>query len=60
MAWVNGTYELAMKDATGRPINDRGKYLEVWEKQADGKWKCGADMWNSDLSASTPVRVEKK
>jgi ketosteroid isomerase-like protein len=60
MAWVNGTYELAMKDATGRPINDRGKYLEVWEKQADGKWKCGADMWNSDLSASTPARVEKK
>jgi ketosteroid isomerase-like protein len=60
MAWVSGTYELTMQDPTGTPINDRGKYLEVWEKQADGKWKCGADMWNSDLSASTPARVEKK
>jgi ketosteroid isomerase-like protein len=60
MAWVSGTYELTMKDASGRPINDRGKYLEVWEKQADGKWKCGADMWNSDLSASAPGPAEKR
>jgi len=60
MAWVSGTYELTMNDPTGKPINDRGKYLEVWEKQTDGKWKCSADMWNSDLSASPPAPVEKK
>ena len=52
MAWVNGTYESTMKDQSGKPINDRGKYLEVWEKQSDGNWKCAADMWNSDLAAS--------
>jgi ketosteroid isomerase-like protein len=51
MAWVSGTYELTMNDASGKPINDRGKYLEVWEKQTDGNWKCAADMWNSDLPA---------
>ena len=43
--WVSGTYELTMNDASGKPINDRGKYLEVWEKQTDGNWKlpptCG-------------------
>ena len=55
MAWVSGTYELTMNDASGKPINDRGKYLEVWEKQSDGNWKCAADMWNSDLAASAPV-----
>jgi ketosteroid isomerase-like protein len=54
MAYVSGTYEVTMNDGT----KDRGKYLEVWEKQADGKWKCGADMWNSDLPASAPA--EKK
>ena len=54
MAWVSGTYELTMNDASGKPINDRGKYLEVWEKQSDGNWKCAADMWNSDLAASAP------
>jgi ketosteroid isomerase-like protein len=55
MAWVRGTYELTMNDASGKPIDDRGKYLEVWEKQTDGNWKCAADMWNSDLAASAPA-----
>jgi ketosteroid isomerase-like protein len=55
MAWVSGTYEMTMNDAGGKPINDRGKYLEVWQKQADGNWKCAADMWNSDLASSTPA-----
>lgn len=49
MAYMTGTYEMAMTDATGKPAMDRGKYLEVWEKQADGKWKCGADAFNTDL-----------
>jgi ketosteroid isomerase-like protein len=55
MAWVSGTYELTMNDASSKPINDRGKYLEVWEKQTDGNWKCAADMWNSNLAASAPA-----
>jgi ketosteroid isomerase-like protein len=60
MAWVRGRYELTMNDASGKPIDDRGKYLEVWEKQTDGNWKCAADMWNSDLAASAPAPPEKK
>jgi ketosteroid isomerase-like protein len=55
MAWVSGTYELTMNDGSGKPVNDRGKYLEVWEKQIDGNWKCAADMWNSNLAASAPA-----
>jgi len=54
MAWVSGTYKLTMNDASGKPTNDRGKYLEVWEKQTDGNWKCAADMWNSDLTSPAP------
>jgi len=60
MAWVSGAYELTMNDVGGKPINDHGKYLEVWEKQADGNWKCSADMWNSDLPISAPATAEKK
>lgn len=52
MAWVSGRYKLRMNDANSKPISDRGKYLEVWEKQTDGNWKCAAHMWNSDLAAS--------
>ena len=56
LACLSGTYELTMNDPNGKPINDRGKYVEVWEKHADGKWKCGTDIWNSDL----PPTSDKK
>src|SRR5947207_12256743 len=55
LGFVSGTYELTTNDASGKPVNDHGKYVEVWEKRADGKWKCGTDTWNSDLPASTPA-----
>ena len=60
MAWVSGTYDLTMNDTSGKPVNDRGKYLEVWEKQADGNWKCAADIWNSDLATSAPAPSGKQ
>jgi ketosteroid isomerase-like protein len=60
LAWVSGTYELTMNDPSGKPADDRGKYLEVWEKQPDGDWKCAADMWNSDLAASASAPAEQK
>jgi ketosteroid isomerase-like protein len=46
MACVTGTYETTGKDGT----KDRGKYCEVWEKKG-GTWKCGRDMFSSDLPA---------
>jgi uncharacterized protein (TIGR02246 family) len=48
LAVLTGTYDVTMKDGT----KDHGKYCEVWEKQADGKWKCGTDMFSSDLPAA--------
>ena len=59
MACVIGTYEVAMNDGS----KDRGKYCEVWEKKG-GTWKCGTDIWNSDLPATAsspaPGAAEKK
>jgi ketosteroid isomerase-like protein len=61
MACLSGTYESTMKDGT----KDRGKYCEVWEKKG-GTWKCGTDIWNSDLPAAAspsspaPGAAEKK
>jgi uncharacterized protein (TIGR02246 family) len=51
LAYVVGTYQLTMNDAKGKPVTDRGKYLTVWKKQPDGKWKALVDMGNSDLPA---------
>jgi uncharacterized protein (TIGR02246 family) len=60
LACLSGTYEVTLNDPSGKSVNDRGKYVELWEKQADGTWKCGADIWNSDLPASMPGAPEKK
>ena len=60
LAFSSGAYEVTLNDPTGKPVNDRGKFLEVWKKQADGKWKCTMDIWNSDLPASAPAAPEKK
>jgi ketosteroid isomerase-like protein len=60
LGFVSGTYEVTMNDASGKPVSEKGKYVEVWKKQADGKWKCGTDTWNSDLPASAPARAENK
>jgi ketosteroid isomerase-like protein len=38
-----------VNDAQGKPVTDNGKFVEVWKKQSDGKWKCVADTYNSDL-----------
>jgi ketosteroid isomerase-like protein len=46
MAFTVGTYQMTMKDGT----KDKGKYCEVWKKQADGKWKVTTDMFSSDLA----------
>lgn len=55
LGYVTGTYELSETDASGRPMVDKGKYLEIWKKQADGSWKCVADMFNTDLSSAPPA-----
>lgn len=62
LAYDVGTYAVSTKDAQGNPVTDRGKYIAVWKKQADGKWKAVADTWNSDLpvAASAPAVAEKK
>lgn len=44
-----GTYEMSVNGPDGKPVNDNGKYMTVWKKQADKSWKVAADMFNSDL-----------
>jgi len=60
LAYSTGVYQFTGKDAQGKPESDHGKYLEVWKKQADGKWKVVADMYNSDLPAAPPEKPAAK
>ena len=52
LAYVIGVYQITPKDPEGKSLADRGKLVEVWKKQADGKWKTVADIFNSDLPAA--------
>jgi uncharacterized protein (TIGR02246 family) len=48
LGYARGVYQLVTKDATGKTTTERGKLLEVWKKQADGKWKCVIDNFSAD------------
>jgi hypothetical protein len=50
-----GAYQMTTKSPRGQLVEDHGKFLEVWKKQADGKWKVVADVYNSDLPVLAPT-----
>jgi ketosteroid isomerase-like protein len=52
MGFTSGTYTLSFTGPDGRPVRDRGKYLEVWKK-VDGRWKCLLDAYSSDIPLPT-------
>ncbi|MGH9647402.1 MAG: YybH family protein [Bryobacteraceae bacterium] len=49
MVYSYGTYTMTMSNPkTKKPMNDKGKFMTVYMKQADGSWKAVADTFNSD------------
>jgi uncharacterized protein (TIGR02246 family) len=59
LAYVMGAYQITAKNPKGKSLEDRGKLVEVWKKQADGKWKVVTDIFNSDLPVAAPVEKKK-
>lgn len=53
LAYAFGSYAFTSSGPKGEPQTERGKYVVVWRKQADGAWKAVADIWNPD--APPPV-----
>jgi uncharacterized protein (TIGR02246 family) len=49
LAYVRGQLLMVLHpEGAPEPVEDRGKYLEVRRKQADGSWLMSADIFNSD------------
>ena len=60
LGYLYGTYSLSIQDPKGGPpVRDTGKLVEIWKKQADGKWKCIVDTYNSDLPAIPAPEAKK-
>jgi ketosteroid isomerase-like protein len=37
------------------PKVDNGKYMNVWKKDGEGKWRIVAETWNADRSPNAPA-----
>ena len=49
MVYSVGTFTMTLTDPkTKKPATEKGKYLTVYMKQADGSWKAVADTYNSN------------
>ncbi len=48
LAYSMGTYKYSLKDAEGNPVSNKGKFVDIWKKQADGSWKAAIGIGNSD------------
>lgn len=49
MVYTQGTYAMTMTNPkTKKKMSDKGKFLTVYMKQADGSWKVVSDTFNSD------------
>jgi len=50
-AYERGTFSHKVTPNTGQPSVERGRYLAIWHRQPDGKWKCARFLYN-DLPQS--------
>ena len=48
LGYTSGSYKMSFKNAAGKSVSDKGKYLIVWKRHADGSWKVLFDISNSD------------
>jgi uncharacterized protein (TIGR02246 family) len=58
MAYVIGSFHatMSMKDSTqASPPAEDGKFVEVYERQADKSWKMVADIWNPNSMPAMPA-----
>jgi len=41
-----GTYEMRYSDQQGKPVVQKGSYVTIWKKDAEGAWKLAVDISN--------------
>ena len=50
VGYITGTYQLTLASGV-----EKGKYVTVWRKQADGTWRVVEDIFNADAGPPPPA-----
>jgi ketosteroid isomerase-like protein len=58
--YESGRCKSLVPGAGGKRREERGKYLVLLNRQANGDWKIVADSWSSDLSLGGPAELPAK
>lgn len=44
LGYTFGTNAFTVPDSAGTPTTTRGRYVTVWRREADGRWRCVMDV----------------
>jgi len=56
LGYTYGTNEVTVPDSSGKLMRTRGRYLTVWRKESDGRWRCVEDISNPDPDTGASAR----
>ena len=48
-AYEWGTYLVSFHPEGQEPVEEKGKYVVLWKRMADGSWMKHWDIWNSSM-----------
>ncbi len=48
LGYTFGSYQATRTGADGQPVVTQGKYVTIWKKQPDGRWKAVLDTGSPD------------
>lgn len=54
MGFTWGHYDATTKDKNGKAVTTGGRYITMWKRMTDGKWKVALDASANDPSANNP------
>ncbi len=46
IAYDVGTFSFRVRGADGQAVSATGKYIAVWKRSKDGRWRLYRDIWN--------------
>jgi uncharacterized protein (TIGR02246 family) len=47
LGYTTGWNRFTYLNEAGEQVVEHNRYITVWRKEADGRWRCEYDMWNA-------------